>query len=120
MDAGLDACAAGALHVDAGRVERQARAHDRFAGQVPVLGMFDDRAERDVAERLALEIVFLYEGLQGRRHHVLVGAIGVDGVRAAERDPDAADDGHSPRFAVMQHRTLRQSGRIFTNCCALA
>ena len=106
VDCGFDAGAAGALHVDAGRAQRQARTDDAFTCQVPVARVFDDGAERHVAQRLPAQVVLVDERLECGGHHVLVGTIGVNRMGATKRYADTADHRHPPCPSIVQHRRL--------------
>src|SRR5690606_23447216 len=106
-DTGLQAGAAGTLQVNPRRLEREAGADDALARQVPVPGVFDHRTQRYVAEHLSLQVEFLDNGRQCRRHHVLVGTAGIVGVCAAERNTQTSNDGDLYRPAIVPHRSLR-------------
>jgi hypothetical protein len=87
---------------------REARRERRLAREIEVARVLDDGAERHVAQALARELVARHEGLQHGRHHVLVRAAGVSGMRAAERNANSADDG-DPTSLKTEHTTLRSN-----------
>ena len=92
-DGGLDAGVAGLLDVVGRGLGREPGAEHRLAGQVEVAGVLEHRAGDDLAEPLALQAVAGDQAVDRGGQHVLVGRGRVDGVRARERDPVAADDG---------------------------
>jgi ribosomal protein L4 len=93
----LQAGSARLHHGDSGGGRRQLRAEDRFAGEVPVLGVGDHRAARHFIHVGAGEAEAVRQTVERRGHHVQIGQIGVSGVRAAERGPRAANDRHPPQ-----------------------
>ena len=92
-DRGVEAGAAGALHVEAGRRGIEARRQHALAHQVEVLRMLEHRAAGDVAEALARDAVLGDQRLQHRGVHVLVADARVGAVTAREGNAHAADDG---------------------------
>ncbi len=101
QDGGLERGAARAREVECRRFRREAASQHAFPSQVPVARMLDNRATRNVAERRALKVVFFDDAFEHRRHHVLVRALRVGGVRPGERYAQSAEDGHASRSIVV-------------------
>ncbi len=93
QDRRLEAGAAGLLDVVGGGLGGEAGGEDALAGQVAVVGVLQDGAAGDLAERLALEAEAVDQPVERGGEHVLVGRVRVLGVGAREGDPVAADDG---------------------------
>ena len=107
LDRGLQAGAAGLLDVGGRRLRGELRAEDGLAGQVEVAGVLEHGAGDDLTDALALEAEPGDQAVDGGGQHLLVGRRRVDGVRAGERDPVAAQDGdatslrfHAPILAA--------------------
>ena len=61
-------------------------AEHRFAREVPVLRVRDDRAADDLVDVRAVKLVLVDQAVERRRHHVEVRLVGIERVRAAERN----------------------------------
>ena len=90
----LQARAAGLRQRNARRILTKLRADDRFARQVEILGVGYDRAADHLVDVLALELIFLDEAVQRRRHEVEIGLVVIAGVASAKGCAHPADDGH--------------------------
>ncbi len=91
-DRGVEPGAAGALHGDAGGERRESRRQRHFAPEVPIGRMLDHGAERDLAQLHPAQPKALHQGADRLDRHAEVTDVGIDGVVAAERDADPADD----------------------------
>jgi hypothetical protein len=92
-DRRLEAGAAGLLHVVGRGLRGEAGAEHALAGEVAVARVLQHGAARDLTEALALQREALDQAVESGGEHVLVGGARVNGVRAREWDPVAADDG---------------------------
>jgi hypothetical protein len=99
-DRGLQAGAAGLLHVIGRRPGRQVRAEDGLAGQVEVTAVLEHRAGSDLADLLPGEAAAGHQAVNGGGEHVLVRRVGVGAVLAGERDAVGAD--HVDRAGGLQ------------------
>ena len=95
-DRGLEARAAGALHVESRRLGREPGIEQRLARQVPLARMLHDRAGDDVAEPLPLERELVHDRLQGGGEHFLVADARVSALRPRKGYAGAADDCDAP------------------------
>ncbi len=105
----LDAGPAGALQVHSRGLQGQPGIDHALAGEIPVAGVLDNGAQRDVAHGLAAQVELVDEPLQGRRHEVLVGALPVNGMGATEGDARAADNGNANGTTIVQHNASGES-----------
>jgi hypothetical protein len=69
--------------------------------------VLDDRTECDIAKRLSLEIKMVDDTVECGGHQIQVGAMPVDRMRPAKRNPGTPDYGDANSSAIMQHTFLR-------------
>ena len=93
MDRGLQARAAGLLHVIGGGRWRKSRAQHDFPGQVEVATVLEDGAGGHLTHPSTLQAEASDQPVQCRGQHVLVGGAGIGAVRPRKRDPIAAENG---------------------------
>ena len=100
----FEARAAGALQIETRRLGRKTRAQDRFACQIPLGRMFDERARRDFPDTLSLQLVAFDQSAQCCREHLLIANLRVGTVTARKRNSQAADDGDASWIGSDQHK----------------
>ena len=108
------------IMVMAGRGGRERAADHRLAGEVPVLGVGDDRAADHFVDMRAVQGEAIDQTAERGGEHVEIGELGISGMRAAKGDARSAKHRNAP------HRSFRHDdsrglplllGRSFCRGC---
>ncbi len=94
------ACPASPLQIERRRFRGEPRRQDALASQVVIPRMLDDGAGRHVIDLDPVQVVFDDERGEHGTEHVLVAALRVRAVRAAERCAQASNDCDAARWLI--------------------
>ncbi|MNQ70730.1 hypothetical protein D3C85_853740 [compost metagenome] len=95
--------AAGLLHVIGRGVVADGGVQQALAGQGDVARQLQHRPRRHLAQPQAVQVETVGQALQGGGQHLLIGGLGIGGVRPREGDAIAAEDSDATRRGRGQH-----------------